>query len=260
MTEQEILEVRRKLIYEYQRQTFDAFLVGMREMGLSGQDQALFVMEAAVESIHIVWTAYDTVRQSFLDLAKKLLDGYGLSRGEMEDVRKKMYVRFLEGRIRFFEFLEQLEQCPEKPVSVGAADIHNAELAEVFAHLSAGRGEKEFLAELGVRWDYEQLHTITWFAGQLSVGQGKSSRSRPNHSARVTYQQLLNPYSLLWIAAGLGEDPEVIRQAAALAEQRETYKEKSIVIRNMIPFKRIYDLALPLLEKEAETVESARVC
>ena len=30
---------------------------------------------------------------------------------------------------------------------------------------------------------------VTWFAGQLSLGKGDFARSRPNHSARVTYQR-----------------------------------------------------------------------
>jgi len=120
------------------------------------------------------------------------------------------------------------------------------------AHLPEQPDVKRFLEELHARWDYEQLHMVTWFSGQLSIGQGKYSRSRPNHSARVTYQRLLNPHSLLWIAAALGEKPEVVRRAAMMAEQRETFKEKCIVIRNQIPWNRIYALALPLVWKERE--------
>lgn len=109
---------------------------------------------------------------------------------------------------------------------------------------------EKYLHEIEGSWIYDQLHMVTWFSVQLSMGSGKYSRSRPNHSARVTYQRLLNPYSLLWIAAVLGEKQEVVRRAAEAVAQRKTYAEKCIVIRNQIPFSRFYEPALPFVEKE----------
>ena len=256
MTEQKILKVRKSLKEEWRRQTFDAFLLGMEVLCLTGREQEAYVKAARAAVGQVSWASYDATRQSFLKQAEDLLANQGLFLEGRNALRDRMYVRFMEGRIRFFEFPEQKEQCPEPAVPVGTADFHNTELAAVFAHLPEQPEVKKWLQYLRVSWDYEQLHMVSWFSGQLSLGSGDYSRSRPNHSARVTYQRLLNPYSLLWIAAALGEKEETVRQAAEMAEQRQTYKEKCVVIRNAIPFSRIYELVLPMVEKEKEAVSN----
>ena len=103
----------------------------------------------------------------------------------------------------------------------------------------------------GNSWNrYDQLHMVTWFSGQLSLGNGKYSRSRPNHSAKVTYERLLNPFSLLWIAAALGEDKDLVIRTGYEIKDYLTYRAKCGVVRRAIPWKRIYELALPLAAKE----------
>ena len=251
MTEQDIEKVRRSLREEWQRQTFDAFLLGMEVLRLTGREQESYVKAAGAAAGKISWLSYDHTRESFLKQAENLLRDRGLFLEGRNALRGRMYVRFMEGRIRSFEFLEQKEKCPLSPIPVGEADFHNTEMAAVFAHLPL-LPEEKWLKELEVRRAYEQLHMVTWFAGQLSLGKGDFARSRPNHSARVTYQRVQTPSSLLWITAALGENPEVVRLAGKAAEQREGYKEKCVLIRNRIPFSRIYQLALPLVEKERE--------
>lgn len=252
MTEQELLKIRKEQAFEWQRQALDAFLLGMEVLQLTGREQERYMKKACSAVEKIDWTSYDSVRRSFMNQAADLLKDRGLFLDGRNMLRQKMYIRFMEGRIRFFEFQEKQECCPEAPIPVGESDFHNTELAAVFAHLPAQPEVKQWLENLGVSWNYDQLHMVTWFSGQLSLGTGKYSRSRPNHSARVTYQRLLNPYSLLWIAAALGENEKTVQRAAVMAAERETFKEKCIVIRNMIPFSRIYELALPLVEREKE--------
>lgn len=253
MTEQEIQKVRKSLKEEWHRQTFDAFLLGMEVLRLTGHDWEKYVKAARTAVDRVAWASYDTIRKSFMDQAEILLQDQGLFLDARNALKQRMYIRFMEGRIRYFEFLEQKEKYPEAPVPVGVADFHNTELAAVFAHLPEQAEVKERLKDLNIHWDYEQLHLVTFFSSQLSLGSGDRSRSRPNHSARVTYQHLVSPESILWIASMLGEKEETIRQAAGMAEQRQTYREKSVVIRNVIPWSRIYGLALTWVEKERET-------
>ena len=54
----------------------------------------------------------------------------------------------------------------------------------------------------------------------------------------------------LWIAAALGEDRDLIIRTAEEIKEYETYRAKCGVIRRAIPWKRIYELALPLVEEE----------
>ena len=256
MTETDIQELRKGFGFERQRQAFDAFLLGMEALQLSGPDRVGYVKEARDAVRRIVWPACETVRISFLHQAGMLLEDLGLDIDTRKALQQKMYIRFMEGRIRFYEFQERLEQYPDDPVPVGLADFHNTEMAAVFAHLPAQPETEKWLWDLGVYWGNTQLHMVNWFAGQLSIGSGKYGRIRPNHSARVTYQRLQDPFALLWIAASLGEKEEAVRRAAQMAEQRETREEKCIVIRNMIPFSRIYRLALPTVLKERENGRS----
>ena len=252
MLEQDILKTRKSIRGEAERYVFDAFLTPLRDMQMSEKEQLCWIRDAKRLSGRIHWLTYDTVRESFMTSACELLKGMGLAAPELDEYRERMYVRFMEGRIRFFQDLEKKENCTLPPVDVGRVDFHNTEMAAVFAHLKADPETVEFLKKLDVCWTYEQLHMVSWFSGQLSLGSGDYSRSRPNHSALVTYGRLLNPYSLVWIAAVLGVDRELIRQAvsASLAGQRRKFKERVIIIRNFIPFTRIYRLALPLVEQE----------
>ena len=251
MTDLDIEKVRRSLREEWKRQTFDAFLLGMEVLRLTGREQESYVKAAREAAGKISWLSYDHTRESFMKEAEILLTDRGLFPEGRNALRDRMYVRFMEGRIRFFERLEQKEKCPVSPIPVGEADFHNTEMAAVFAHLPLLPDEK-WLKDLKISRAYEQLHMVTWFAGQLSLGKGDFARSRPNHSAQVSYQRVQSPSSLLWIAAALGENPEVVRLAGKAAEQREAYKEKCVLIRKRIPFSRIYQLALPLVEKERE--------
>ena len=93
---------------------------------------------------------------------------------------------------------------------------------------------------------------VNWFSCRLSPGRGKYSRIRPNHSTKVTYEWLVNPFSLLWIAAAPGEEKEVVVRARQEMEGYVSWRARCGVIRRAIPWKRIYELALPLVGKERQ--------
>ena len=246
----DISAARRVLAYEWQRQTFDAFILPVYQLGLTAVECRSYVGKA-FEAVHrLDWETYDTQRRTFLRLAEELLKVRALTPPVREAVCCNMYVRFMEGRIRFFEYLECEERCPLPAVPVREQDMENTVLASVFAHLPDQPETAVWLASLQVSWTYDQLHMVSWFSGQLSLGSGKYSRSRPNHSAKLTYERLLNPFSLLWIAAALGEDREVVARTRKEIDGYVSWRAKCGVVRRAIPWKRIYELALPLAEQE----------
>ncbi len=130
-----------------------------------------------------------------------------------------------------------------KPFAVGRDDFHNRDMAMLFAHIPYDADIAKYLRTVDVFWEYEQLHMVTWFSGQLTLGKGYYSRKKPNHSAKITYQRLLNPYSLLWIAAALGEDREAVIRAGHAIEGQKSFMVMSNMVRKEIPRTRIYDLA-----------------
>ena len=243
--EKEIYTARMCILREEQRQTFDALILPLEDLQLGEKTRKDWIAKARVLSGDIDWTAYDLTRMSFMMFASEVLQVLDLPYVQMNGIRQKMYTRFMEGRIRCFMDREKREKCPLPAVPAGKADLDNTEMAAVFARLAEAEDLSSFLEEMRIDWKYEQLHMVTWFASQLSLGEGIYCRTRPNHSARVTYERLLNPRSLLWIAAALGEDRDLLRDAFRVAAERRDCRDKAVILRNRIPFSRIYSLARP---------------
>ena len=246
----DVRTVRMSFPWEWQKQTFDAFLLPLDDLGLTDKEKSAWVKKAKESVNRLDWETYTTTRKTFMLQAESLLRIRPMQSSDLLKIRDRMYVRFMEGRIRDFERREKEENCPLDPIPVREQDFHNTVMAAVFAHLPAQPEIRNWLREIDVKWDYDQLHMVTWFSGQLSLGSGKYSRSRPNHSAKVTYERLLNPFSLLWIAAALGEDKDLVIRTGYEIRDYLTYRAKCGVVRRAIPWKRIYELALPLAAKE----------
>ena len=258
MDQVKLLKTRAMILDGSQRQVFDALVSPLPELHMTEEEERQWIQSARSFSGQLDWGTYSTTRDSFMMKAYDLLGIMRMPLYELDPIRNRMYIRFMEGRIKYFQYLEKKEHAELPPIPVGQVDIPNTEMAALFAHLEQDEEQKAFLEGSRIRWDYEQLHMVTWFSGQLSLGEGLYSRSRPNHSARVTYERLLNPWSLLWIDAALGEDRDLILQANEAMTPHKDYRDKAIAIRNRIPYSRIYRLALPLAEKERERrMESA---
>ena len=254
MTNREMKKTRNSTHYESQRQCWDAFMLPIERLNLPAEDQLLYAREAKKAAEHLVWDTYDSTRSSFRDHCSRLIQEFGkkLPNQEAKQVKEEMYIRFMEGRVYSAQYREKQEAFQGEPIPVGDEDFHNVDMALLFAHLPPQPEIAKYLEGLDVSWTYDQLHMVTWFSGQLSLGEGDYSRSRPNYSARKTYERLLNPYSLLWIAAALGENQAVVQNAGREMRDYATYRAKCGVIRRAIPWKRIYELALIVKETQSE--------
>lgn len=261
MMASEIQKLRNTLPYGALRFVFDAFILPVNELPLSQPEEKAFGRLALKAAREIDWETYTTTRQTFLAGADEMLRACGgrIPAGEFLELRRRMYVCFMEGRIRFFEWKEKQENAQYPAIPVGENDFHNTELAAVFAHMAFQPEVSGWLKTINVSWTYDQLHMVTWFSGQLSLGSGNYSRSRPNHSARTTYERLLNPFSLLWIAAALGEDRDLVIRTAEEMKEYATWRARCGVVRRAIPWKRIYELVLPLVEKEREEKKREKI-
>ena len=160
-----------------------------------------------------------------------------------------MMRRFMIGRINTFQEIEREENFQGKCIEPGTEDLHNCDMAEIFAMLPPQPEVARYLKDIGVDYRYDHLHMVTWFVGQLSLGEGFYSRSCPNHSAKVTYERLKNPWSLLWIVAALGENPEVVISVGKEIKEYVSWTAKCCVIRRAVPWKRVYELAIRMRDR-----------
>lgn len=231
------------------RETWEAYMAErwFREH-LSGTKYLLYAQEAKRLAAQTDWETYTSVFMSVVGNYRQLAEQFGLPAELRASSAQRMMTRFMIGRINTFQEIEREEGFRGKCIEPGPDDLHNCDLAEIFAMLPPQPETAKYLKALGVDYRYDHLHMVTWFAGQLSLGEGFYSRSCPNHSAKVTYERLKNPRSLLWIAAALGEDPAVVAAAGREAEGYESWTAQCGVIRRAVPWKRIYGLALRMRE------------
>lgn len=188
-------------------------------------------------------TNYLEIRELTEKLYRELLKKYHFPEESTDSAVHEMLVRFFLGRAQVFMAIEEEEDYQGDIPELTDDDMDTVDMAYTFAVLPEQPEIKSYLKEIQVTYDYEQLHMVTWFSGQVTLGDGKYSRQVPNHSAKMTYNRLLNPYSLLWIAAALGEKKETVIQAAREAESKKTFAAKCRVVRKAIPFDNIKALA-----------------
>jgi len=97
--------------------------------------------------------------------------------------------------------------------------------------------------EKGVWYYSQQEHMVNWFIDQNSKGSGAYTRDKPNRSAKTTYNRLLCPGALLWIAEALGEEDVIVQSAANAARVESDKRRRCGIIRTRIPWERIMELA-----------------
>ena len=102
----------------------------------------------------------------------------------------------------------------------------------------------EELDSWGCSYSSEKAHMCGWFASQTTNGGGSYTRNEPNRSARATYNRLLAPGAMLWIAEVLGENSEQLRTAVQAAKEAEkkNWRARASAFREVIPFERIWEL------------------
>ena len=123
-------------------------------------------------------------------------------------------------------------------------DVSISVFAEMLCYLEPHPEQTEKLHRWKKPYTSEKAHMCLWFRSQETTGSGSYTRSAPNSSARVTYNRLLCPGAMLWIAEVLGETPERLREAAKAARESEkrNWRERGDGFREVIPFDRIYEL------------------
>ena len=233
------------------RETWEAY---MREPwfreNLSPADRRRYAEEAYAKARALRTDDYLATWEDVRSGYRRMMQKYRLPESRRNASARRMLARFMVGRVNAFQEAAAAEGNWGEPILPGPGDLPNGDLAEIFAMLPPQPETAKWLEDIGVCYEYDNLHMVCWFACQLTPGSGFYSRSRPNHSAKKTYERLRNPLSLLWIAAALGEDPETVKAAAREAEGYLTWTAKCGVIRRAVPWKRIYALALAMKRLE----------
>ncbi|NWN87575.1 MAG: hypothetical protein HLX51_03390 [Micrococcaceae bacterium] len=107
--------------------------------------------------------------------------------------------------------------------------------------------EKGLSKDTGKWYHNQKEHVLVWFASQVTRGAGAYSRNTPNANARTTYNRLLNPAMILWIAEALDEDPKIVQEAGEKALTVPP-RSRAAAARKVLPWSRIAELANDLQE------------
>ncbi len=125
-------------------------------------------------------------------------------------------------------------------------DIDVMYFADMLCYLEPHPAITERLDKWGSPYTSEKAHMCLWFMGQTTTGSGSYARNKPNDSVKATYNRLLCPGAMLWIAEVLGEAPERLEEAyeAATVAENVHWRNRGKGFREVIPFERIYELFL----------------
>lgn len=243
--DKELEKIEMKLPYLDNIKTWEAFLADPAfDDLLDDETFVVYAKDAADAANRVRYDAdYLTFFNSVVEEYRGLLEKYHYPEELMEESVYIMTVSFLEGRVVVFRQVSINEGGAEEIPEMPEGDIDNYTMAMIFANLPPQPEIAAYLKKINVNFDYDHLHMVTWFSAQMNHGKGNYSRTEHNFSAKTTYNRLLNPYSLMWIAAALGEEREVVEKAAAEAEKVRSFASKCGAVRKEIPFSRILELA-----------------
>ncbi len=118
-------------------------------------------------------------------------------------------------------------------------DIDNLFLSRFFAVRPTDPQNVEFLESIGVEYDREQLKMCCIFSEQITFEVGDDLRDRANYSARITYNELEDPDSLIWIGCVMGVERDLLKKAAGARDTQMDAHAICDAIRKLIPFDRI---------------------
>ena len=123
-------------------------------------------------------------------------------------------------------------------------DIRTIEFSEMLCHLEPHPPITSQLDRWRNPYTSEKAHMVLWFGSQETKGSGSYTRNKPNNSARTTYNRLLAPGAMLWVAEVMGEAPDRLKAAVQSAKQAEKvhWRNRGNGFRKVIPFDRIYEL------------------
>lgn len=133
------------------------------------------------------------------------------------------------------------------------SELSNAAFLRVLAQLEphlpiSDAYEHGFPQRQGSWWTSQREHMLGWFRAQSGLGSGKYTRSKPNTSARSTYNRLASAPALLWIAEALGEDSAEVQATADAARSEPNARKRPGLIRKYVPWARIEQLATRRLQ------------
>ena len=250
--QKELHKIAEEIISEVDYWTWEAFRADMHLSDLDDETYLRFAKDAAQLAVSIKYNVPgDRIIKILMTEYEKLLKKYGYTDDMIPTAQYYMFREFLGGWITTNYDVSVDEGGPEEMPDLPEGDIDNLRMADIFRDLLPQPEVAGYLSGIDVNYAYEQFNMVFRFSDQLTHGSRYGFQRKHNFSARKTYNSLMEPRSLLWIAAALGEDPEVVKRAAEEEKTAKTKAEKSKIIRGVIPFERIYELAL-LMEVEEE--------
>lgn len=251
--ENELDKIAEEFIYTIDYIIWQAFLPNFYVNNLDDETYLQYAKDAAKSVRFLQHKAPDDKKIKILvSEYEALLKKYGYADDIIKPAAHLMFKYFLIDWMMLIHEQSVDEGGPEEVPELPAGDIDNHTMAWIFANLPSQPEVADYLAKIDINYACEHFHMVTWFSDQMTHGIRYGFERKHNFSSRKTYNHLMNPCSLLWIAAALGEDLNVVKKASVETKTAKTDAEKSKIIRKSVPFDRIYELALRMKAEEED--------
>lgn len=251
--ERELDKIAAEFEYMDDRMIWEALQTGWHMNNLDEETKLLYAKDAAQSARRVRYDVpYDEIIRILISEYEALQKKYGFTDDNISQAVYYVIQSFLNGRIEVSHKIMVNEGWPDDDPELPENDIDNHRMACIFANLPPQPEVADYLAKIDVNYIYEHLNMVNKFSSQSRFGFKCGFKKEHIFSARTTYNNMFEPYSLLWIAAVLGENPEIVKNAADEAEKMKTKPEKSKTVRRFIPFGRIHELAIRMEAEEWE--------
>lgn len=171
------------------------------------------------------------------------LGACGFEEEYLNENEEIMFIVFLHNVV-YCNVLISKKDFPEFDVpQIPAGDLDIIALANLLCELWPNEDTVELCRGIGIDAHYEHTHAVFWLSGQVTRGVPPYDRRQPNLFAKTAYNRMLNPDTLIWIAAALGEDRETLQSAARARDSAgKRPAQTCAAVRKVLPFSRILEL------------------
>ena len=171
---------------------------------------------------------------------KELLQIYDYPADDVDEAVDKMLYCYYAGWPSICENIAKYYGYNDDDIEIDEDDKWNTTIANAIIGIKTSAEAKKLLVEYGIRDEVMHSKATYWFSSQILVD--FVVKPVPNESGMKAYQDIVDLNMLIWLAAAMGEEFSVIREAVQKANKENNLLWKCNRFREAVPFERFHEL------------------